>query len=57
MCCLLRSWEGHEFSFSEDLGNSKGSLQPFHGGVIHLCPIVHRIRGDSASARRLLISA
>ncbi len=53
MCCLLRSWEGTNFSFLADLGKSKGSLQPFHGVVIHLRPIVPRIRGDSACVRRL----
>ncbi len=51
--CLRRKWEGNKFSFSKDLGNSKGSLQPFHSVVIHSCPIVHRVRGNSACARRL----
>ena len=51
--CLRRKWEGNEFSFSQELGNSKGSLRPFHSIVIHLCPIVHRVRGNSACVRRL----
>ena len=51
--CLRRNWEGNKCSFSKDLGNGKGSLQPFHSVVIHLCPIVPRVRGNSDCARRL----
>ncbi len=55
---LLRNWEGNKFSFSKDLGNGKGSLQPFHSVVIHLCPIVHRVRRNSACSRAdFLLSA
>ena len=57
MLWLVQELGRDRVSFSEDLDNSRGSFQPFQRVVIRLCPIVHRVRGNSACARRFLLSA